>query len=398
MKRIGYYVFNIFYYLFYLFPINKNKLLLIMTHDESIEGNVLCSAMYFKSKNPEIFFKKITKETYNFKLNRSLIYKLINFFIITPYHIATSENIFLDNIFLPFAYTKFKKKVNVVQLWHGTGSIKKFALDNEVGLIKKIAKKACSRYSHLIVGSKDMVPIYKSAFNMEDEKIFPIGSPRTDLLFNPKYIENITSKFYNSYKELLNKKIILYAPTFRDDDFKNNILKNKNLNLDSSLNLNLDIFNILKDLEEEYVLMLRLHPAISNNFSIDNLELKDEIKKRIYDFSNFNSLNSLMIVSDCLITDYSSIIFEYSLLNKKMFFYPYDLEDFEKYSRGFYFNYKEFVPGDISRIRDDDIFSEKLNIDKNNSKIKEFKNKYMNTCDGSSCERLYSLIINDQIK
>jgi len=389
MKRLGYYIFNIFYYIFYLFPINKKKIFLIMTHDTGHEGNVLYSFNYFQSKDPSLFCKKITRKTYDFHLNRKLIKNLVYFFIITPFHIATSNMILLDNIFLPFAYTKFKKRVAVVQLWHGTGSIKKFALDSEKGIIKKLAKKSCSKQTHLIVGSNEMIPIYKSAFNMEEEKIFPIGSPRTDVFFDANYMTNKKNEFFSSYPELSNKKIILYAPTFRDEAFKRKF-KNKKLNLDDSLNLNLEIFELLKFLSEEYVLILRLHPSIAKHFSIDNLKIANSMKNRIYDFSRFNNLNSLMLISDCIITDYSSIIFEYSLLNKKMIFYPYDLEDFKKHSRGFYFNYEKFVPGDIiMEIKD---ISREIHEISHENKIKKFKDKYMDECDGNSRKKLYQIL------
>ena len=360
-----------------------------MTHDTSPEGNVLYTFNYFKSKNPKLFYKKITRETYEFNMDRRLIKKIFNFFIVTPYHVATSKIIFLDNIFLPFAYTKFKKSVAVVQLWHGTGSIKKFALDSEKGTIKKLAKKACSKQTHLIVGSKEMIPIYASAFGMELEKIFPIGSPRCDFFFNVTYTKTKKNKFRENYPELSNKKIVLYAPTFRDESFKKKI-RNKKLKLDDSLNLNLEIFELLNLLSEEYVLILRLHPSISKDFSIDNLMLDNSLKKRIYDFSTFNSLNSLMLISDCIITDYSSIIFEYSLLNKKMIFYPYDLKEFEEYSRGFYFSYEEFVPGDIALEISD--ISKKIAENIIEIKNKQFKDRFMEGCDGNSAKKLYHIL------
>ena len=393
MKRLGYYMFNIFYYIFYLFPINKNKMLLIMTHDVSSEGNILYSFNYFKSKNPVLFFKKITKELYDFKIDGKLMKKIINFFIFTPYHVATSKMIFLDNIFLPFAYTKFKKDVAVVQLWHGTGSIKKFALDSETGLIKELAIRSNSKNTHLLVGSENMVPVYQTAFKMDRKKIFPIGLPRTDIFFNKRYIRNKEKEFYEKYPELFEKKIVLYAPTFRDESFKSQLRKNKKLDLDDNLNLNLKIFDLFKYLDEDYVLILKLHPAVSKHFSLEKLSLNPFFKDKIRDFSDFNSLNSIMIVSDCIITDYSSIIFEYSLLGKKMIFYPYDLEDFESYSRGFYFDYKEFVPGDICLSIEE--ISKKIKDKINNEdQIILFKNKYMEKCDGKSTERL-QLILNN---
>lgn len=391
MKKLGYYLFNIVYYIFYLIPINKNKIFLIMTHDDSTEGNVLYTANYFMQKNPNIFFKSITREDYEFKKNSKIIEKVINFFILVPYHVATSKNIFLDNIFLPFAYTKFKKNVNIVQLWHGTGTIKKFALNTEVGEIRDLAKSSSVKNTHLIVGSQKMVPIYKSAFQMDLNKIYPIGTPRTDIFFNENLINEKIKEFYENYPELTNKKLILYAPTFRDEEYKKK-LNNSSENID----INTEILKILNYLPEDYILILRLHPYISNRFSLKELNLSKKIEKRVFNLSKYNEVNTLLFVSDVLITDYSSIIFEYSLLNKKMIFYPYDLKEFKEKSRGFYFDYESFVPG-IILTNIEDIGNYIKNTDKEYLKIiKTFKNKYMEKSDGFSTKRLFNILNNNK--
>lgn len=365
-----------------------------MTHDETPEGNVLYSAKYFKSKDPHLKIKKLTKNDSNFKKEKHLLPKIIKFFIIQPYHIATSKIILMDNIFLAFAYTKFKKNVSVVQLWHGTGTIKKFALDSEEGNLKKLAKKSNMKNTHLITGSDAITTIYQSAFGIPNKKIFPIGSPRTDLFLNKKFIKQKIDNFYEKQPELLNKKIILYAPTFRDKDINN---KKDHNTKNNELYINNEIVSILKQLNTDYILALKLHPAISKNFSIKKLNIDKSIKNRIYDFSKNKdniTLDSLLFVSQLLITDYSSIIFEYSLLNKKIIFYPYDLKEYKEKSRGFYFNYEKFVPGPIIK-NTKDISKEILKKDNENMNIiKNFKEKYMNKSDGNSTERLYDILYN----
>lgn len=385
MKKIGYYLFNMFYYIFYILPINKNKIFLIMTHDNSIDGNVLYSANYFMKKNPNIILKSITRKEYEFQLDFKIIKKIINFFIFVPFHIATSKNIFLDNVFLPFAYTKFKKEVNIVQLWHGTGTIKKFGLDSEFGKIKKLAKSSSAKNTHLIVGSEKMVNIYKSAFHMDLCRIFPIGTPRTDIFFDSEKINAEKISFYKNYPKLINKKLILYAPTFRDKE-------QENLNKKGEIEIKKELFEILNYLDDNYIILLRLHPHIAENFSFKNLNLNEKIKDRIYNFSNYSKINTLLFVSDILITDYSSIIFEYSLLNKKIIFYPYDLKEFESNSRGFYFDYKSFVPGKIlTSPQDISIYIK--NRDKEYLKtLQKFRDNYMEKIDGLTAERLYNLL------
>ena len=97
------------------------------------------------------------------------------------YHIATSKIIFMDNVFLPLSSIKIKKDTQLVQLWHGTGSIKKFGLECEVGWVKKLAINTNNITTHFIVGSNWMKEIYKTAFGAENDKIYNIGCPRTDI-------------------------------------------------------------------------------------------------------------------------------------------------------------------------------------------------------------------------
>lgn len=142
----------------------------------------------------------------------------------------------------------------------------------------------------------------------------------------------------------------------------------------------------------DYVLGLRLHPSIFknedskiNSIILDNLE-----SSKVVNFSHFHNLNTLLLVSDVLITDYSSIIFEYSLNEKPIVFYPYDLEEYGS-TTGFYNDYYKFVPGPIVKDLNSlfSVFAEKsFNIDD----IVHFKSIYLENCDGRSSKRLYKLL------
>jgi len=379
-KRIAYNFMAIFFYISYIFPINGKKILLIMTHDDSDEGNVGSTYRYFLKQDPGLIFKKVTRENYTFKLNTYLFKNLIYMFITVPYHIATSKTIFMDNVFLPFSSIKIKKNTRLVQLWHGTGTIKKFGLDSEVGWIKKLGIATNKNITHFIVGSSWMKEIYKTAFQAEEDKIFNIGCPRTDFFFNKPVLEEKRNKFIDSNPELSNKKIILYAPTFRD--YNKNKKENK---------IYLDIKKLLNKLSDEYVLIIRLHPHVAHKVNL-NKYFSDSYTDKMFDFSFYNKLNTLLISCDILITDYSSIIYEYALMKKPMIFYPYDLDEFEKSGRGFYGKYKSIVPGPIA-FRIDDIINIINNNITNNYDIDQFLVNYLENCDGNSRKRLYNLLM-----
>jgi CDP-ribitol ribitolphosphotransferase len=379
-KRIAYNFMAIFFYISYIFPINDKKILLIMTHDDSDEGNVGSTYRYFLKQDPDLIFKKVTRGNYTFKPNKYLFKNLIYMFITVPYHIATSKTIFMDNVFLPFSSIKIKKDTRLVQLWHGTGTIKKFGLDSEVGWIKKLGIATNKNTTHFIVGSSWMKKIYKTAFQAEEDKIFNIGCPRTDFFFDETFLQESRNNFDHDYPELSNKKIILYAPTFRDSDKNSHEIK-----------IHLDIENLLSNLSDDHVLAIRLHPYLARKVNL-NKYFKDTCIKRIFDFSSYDKLNTLLICCDILITDYSSIIYEYALMKKPMIFYPYDLDEFEKSGRRVYENYRSIVPGLIAFKTEDivDIINKKI---ANNYGIDEFLKNYLEECDGNSRDRLYKLLM-----
>lgn len=376
-KIISYRLMAIFFYLSYLFPINSRKILLIMTHDESEDGNVGSIASYFHEKDKDLIFKAVTRENYNFHKNKYLLKNLFFMFIILPFHLATSRIIFMDNVFLPFSAIKIKKDTNLVQLWHGTGSIKKFGLDTEEGWIREKAIKVNKNTSHFIVGSQWMKNIYETAFGADKHRIFNTGCPRTDLFFHENQIHERKKGFLKEYPELANKTIILYAPTFRDDE---NV---------QEIKLNLDIDELISNLDDNFVLGLRLHPNIADKVDLDKICSPRANKNRIFDFSHYEKINTLLISCDILITDYSSIIYEYALLKKPMIFYSHDLEKFEKSGRGFYGNYKSMVPGPVV-FKTKDVVDEINNLKEYN--LDEFLAVYLENCDGNARKRIYDLL------
>ena len=351
-----------------------------MTHDSTDEGNAGSTYRYFQKQDPHLIFKEVTRENYTFKMNKTLFKNLIYMFLIVPYHIATSKTIFMDNVFLPFSAIKIKKNTQLVQLWHGTGAIKKFGLDCEEGWIKKLAVATNRNTTHFIVGSRWMKDIYKTAFGAEDNEIFNIGCPRTDLFFNEIILQEKRDEFFSSYPELSGKKIVLYAPTFRDEEYTAGEIK-----------IHLDIDKLMSNLDDSYVLGLRFHPHIAGKVNLNEYSV-GHYQNRVFNFSSYEKLNTLLICCDILITDYSSIIYEYALMKKPMIFYSYDLTKFEKSTRGFYEDYKTTVPGPIA-FKTEQIADIINNYPTDNYNLIEFLAIYLENCDGNSRKRLYNLLI-----
>lgn len=321
-KKIGYIVFGLFFKLFRLAPVQKNKVFMVATHDDSEEGNIGIVSEALAHSMPQIKRYDLTR--------RDGIRHPFLFFFGKAYHLATAGTVFLDNTFMPMAYTPFSKKVKVVQLWHGTGTIKRFGQDTDTGEVARLAKKANARLTHLIVNSDKTKRQYAGAFAVPEEKIHILGLPRTDLLLDGGRLDEKRRAFYERYPKLQGKRCILYAPTFRDDETE-------------TPGLALELDELTASLRDDEVLLLRLHPHVAEKFSM-NL---DKYHGKVKDMSGFSGVTTLLAVSDCLITDYSSIIFEYCLLGRPMIFYAYDLDTFAAKGRSFYEDYESFVPGPV---------------------------------------------------
>lgn len=249
------------------------------------------------------------------------------------YHLTTSKYIVIDNYFGFLSAVKFRKGTECIQLWHAAGAIKKFGLLATV--FKKRNKRAQKRFvkvynnfHKIVVGSDALATVYADAFNLSQDQMLSTGIPRTDLFFDEMKKKQITNNLLNGNKFLRDKKVILYAPTFRDEEIEH-------------FNLNLNLEKIYKELHQDYIFLIKLHPAIKNRINYTK-----QYSDFIFDYSLYPNINELLLITDILITDYSSIPFEFSLLNKPMIFYPYDLERYKK-QRGFIKDYYTTVPGPV---------------------------------------------------
>nr|MBP3597984.1 CDP-glycerol glycerophosphotransferase family protein [Eubacterium sp.] len=365
IKKIGYLLFACFYSVFRVFGVDEKKVFLIATHDDSPEGNI------------GIVAEALEKNDSGFKCiwftRKDKITNPINFFVKKAYHLATSGTVFLDNEFLPMAYFSFSKKVKVVQLWHGTGTIKKFGQDVNQGELKKLEYQANRNITHLIVNSEAVKKEYASAFGVPEERIYVLGLPRTDLLLQPQYLEEKRQAFYKEYPQLQGKRCILYAPTFRDDEVEV-----------PKLHLNLD--EMSQKMSKDDVLLIRLHPHVAERI---HTVFEEGKWNNIVNVSSYPGVTTLLAASDMLVTDYSSIVFEYCIRKKPMIFYAYDLEQFEKDGRSFYRNYRQFVPGPVVK-NEEDLLRSFSNHDV--SKVEEFVSHEFVYLDGNSTKRLLELI------
>ena len=272
---------------------------------------------------------------------------------------------------------KPKKNQIYLQTWHAAGAFKKFgkSATGERLLEKKRWLKDAKNWTYLLCSSDNIKDIYSEAFDIPLNKIVCTGIPRNDIfLYEDERKKNreILNKRINNID---NKKIILYAPTFRD-------------NREFSLELNFD--NLYKELNKEYKLLLKLHPNIK-----DNIEIDEKYSDFIYDFSNYEETQDLLLASDLLITDYSSIIFDFAITGNPIIFYAYDLEEYADSIRGFYYKYDEFVPGPIVKTSDELVSILKNYEDIkfiNSKKVYDFAKKYNKNSENTCIQEVVKLL------
>ena len=290
-----------------------------------------------------------------------------------------------------------KKKKNQIylQCWHGT-PLKKLRYDIEVkgavlNTISEIRKRNdldAIKFDYFISPSKFCTEKFISAFNLKklgkDNIIVEKGYPRNDYLFN--YKKEDIDKIKKLLKLPKGKKVILYAPTFRDNQHTSGV--------GYTYNLGINFDKMQKELSKDYIILFRTHYFVSNSFDFSKYE------KFIYDVSYYDDINELYIISDLLITDYSSVFFDFANLKKPMIFYMYDLDDYKNNLRDFYFDLN-ILPGPIVK-QEDDLIKEIKNIDNYDElyhdKYIKFNEKFNYLDDGKSTERVVEVIFNETKK
>ncbi|WP_141603625.1 CDP-glycerol glycerophosphotransferase family protein [Terrilactibacillus laevilacticus] len=371
------FVFKILFILFKWFPI-KNKVSFVISFSEN--NKYVYNEIKRQNMSCEIVFLCKGKCIQDFAIlgEKTIPFETLNIrdMVFSAYHLATSKVIFIDNYFGFLASISLRHEVECIQLWHAAGAIKTFGLmDQSIKSRPTKAKKrfiqVYQKFSKVVVGSDNMAEIFMRAFGLTEERILRTGVPRTDFFYN----EANHLKANVEKSKFKGKKVILYAPTFRDGELEH-----------FDLHLNLQLMK--EYLSEEYVLLLRLHPAIHTNLKIDKT-----YEAFIYNYSSWPNINELLLITDVLITDYSSIPYEFSHLERPMIFFPYDLEEYQRL-RGLWDNYKNLVPGPVVFTTEGIIECLKNYKEFNMNEIKNFSKQWNMYSKGISSQNIVNYIKN----
>ena len=361
--------------IFILFcPLKKNKVLFVSDVRSDIgDGNLAYMYNYLPKE-----YIKVTSFVADRRIKRTIKEN-----IRLIYNLSVCKYIMLDDFCKYTSYLKVRKNQELIQLWHGPGAFKKFGHSRGGGDLKKFhVHHGYKRYTKAIVSSEEIRPCYAEAFSISLDKVKATGFPRTDLFFDEKSVTKEKKALYKKYPKLKDKKIILFAPTYRGS-------KVDEANYDFS---KLDLDKIYESFKDEYIFIFKWHPALYNNIQngkVKNIDY-DKYNDFYIDLSEERDINSLLLISDILITDYSSVIFDWAFLDKPIIYFTYDLEEYEN-GRGLYFPFKDYVYGSISTDSKElikAIKDKKLCEDKRT----KFKKQFLDACDGTSTKKTYEWI------
>jgi teichoic acid ribitol-phosphate primase len=255
--------------------------------------------------------------------------------LVAGYHLARARVFVVDDYFFALYVIKPRRGTTIVQTWHASGAFKKVGysvLDKSFGADEELTSRVAihSNYDICLVASQASAPHYAEAFRQPLSRfVSRLGIPRTDVLFGDA-VATIKERVRRRYRIPDGRKVILYAPTFRGDSVAQ-----------ARTPHDLDLGMLRAVLGEDHVILLRLHPFVR-----ERMRIGPELAGFAIDVSDYPDINELMLVSDLLVTDYSSAIYEYSLLGRPMAFFAPDHAAYER-ERGFYFDYRAGVPGPI---------------------------------------------------
>jgi CDP-ribitol ribitolphosphotransferase len=240
------------------------------------------------------------------------------------YHLSTAATVFVDNAYLPVDVVPRRPGVTVVQVWHAAGALKKFGRDAVDDGFRAEDAVLHSGYDYVVASSEVTADHYATAFGTPRERVLPLGCPRAEVLVDPAWVAEARETVLARHPQLRDRRVLLYAPTFRG----RGEAKEPGPRLDGRA--------LRAALPPEWVLVLKPHPVVAEDpeavAGFDLVITDDE------------DLNELMTAADVLLSDYSSAVFEWAVLDRPLLLFVPDLDTYER-SPGLYLDLRTEMIG-----------------------------------------------------
>lgn len=362
-------------------PIDERKVVFLESKQERLPDSfrVIYDTLHFDS-HFDVYFLSLGR-------HRVSLVRYLKNCINALKEVATARCVFLCDASDVVSCVGMRADTDVVQLWHACGAFKKWGMSTanlEFGGSREqiLRHPFYENLSLVTVSSPEVTWAYAEAMLLEDKPdvIQPLGVSRTDLFFDEGFLEAAERRVQSAIPQVQRKKVLLYAPTFRG-----HVSQAKGPG-------ELDVSAFARAFKDEYVLLIKHHPFVK-----DAPELPEDCAGFAFDVSEELSIEDLLCVADVCITDYSSLIFEFSLFERPMVFFAYDRDEYDDW-RGFYYNYDELTPGPV--FTDNRAMIEYLqNVNQlfDVNKVKLFKERFMSSCDGRATERILKKVFGFEV-
>ncbi len=300
-------------------------------------------------------------------------------FSLKYFYYMTRSKYWVNNMRQPKWYPKRKGNV-FLETWHGT-PLKKLVFDMEDVYSASPTYKAevysqSRKWDYLVSDNPFSTEVFQSCFMFPKQRILEYGYPRNDLMHHP-HKDKIADRIRKKVGVPEGKKTILYAPTWRDDEYYG---KGQ-----YKFKLQLDLRRLREEFGDEYVILLRTHYFIADSLDVTGVE------DFAINVSKYSDITELYLISDICITDYSSVFFDYANLKRPILFFTYDLEKYRDVLRGFYIDIEKEIPGPLL-YTNDEVVDAIRNIDKiekqYHDRYEEFYNRFCALDDGHAAERI----------
>lgn len=293
--------------------------------------------------------------------------------------LARADVILLDDSFPPLNWVDLTEHVRIIQLWHASGAFKTvgYSRAGKPGDLNPFMRTH-KNYTAAIVSSDFDVPFYAEAFGIPEDRVVPTGIPRMDRFFDEAARAAGVEAARAAFPEIVGRQTILFAPTYRGETIRDAYYGFEHLDYAALHAL---------CVERDAAVIIKMHPFVQQPLAIP-----EQFRDRLLDGSGAGiDVNDLLFAVDLVITDYSSIVFEFSTLGRPMLFFAYDLEEYVA-TRDFYVPFESFVPGRIVRT-----FPELLDAirreDYESDKVAAFAARHFAHLDGGSTDRVIDELI-----
>lgn len=350
----------------------KNKILFMSETRDRLSGNLLSLSNRMNERNLD----KEYKMYYSFKKVLSDRKSALYYFKVLRL-MAKVDYIFIDDYAPTFNLIKLRK-TKLIQLWHAGVGFKsvgysRFGKEGSPHPIVSVHRN----YDYAVVAAPNLIPTYQEVFGLTRKHFLSPGMLRLDGYLDSEVQKKAKEKITTKYPVIRNKQVVLFAPTYRGVGQKEAYYDFEVLDLDK-------LYKVC--LKNNYIVLFKFHPFIK-----EKIYIKDNYKNIFIDASDYPDINELFYITDILITDYSSNIYEYSLFEKPIIFFDYDIE---KYSilRGVHTDLNN-SPGNVCKQFDEVLElleTKRFDIDK----VKEFKNINIVKQDSKACDRLINELFN----